>query len=326
MQLIFDLQDGSSFSLQAGLPPGYRGIILQGAVYASLQTSSELIVLQHFVRTDFAIQLGIYKFLHFVRSILRPPPFSTGSLLVLRKELNCRMEGIDKLSLKKGQFSFIHFAGENLLANFEGGHEYQLLEISCYPELLSQALSHFPGLGEQFLKAGSHSNASLLSAPRAAGEKSLDLVHDLLHSHFVPGINEIYFQYKVREYFFLLLVETSKTEAPGMVLTKDEEDRMRKLGERLQQDPQGRFPIATLAKEMGMNEMKLKLAFKQVNGKGIFEYHLDQRMKVALRLLKYSELSTKEIAALVGYEFTTNFISRFRKYYGFPPSKIQRKR
>jgi AraC-like DNA-binding protein len=120
-------------------------------------------------------------------------------------------------------------------------------------------------------------------------------------------------------------VETSKTEALGILLTKDEEDRMRELGERLQQDPQGRFPIATLAKEMGMNEMKLKLAFKQVNGKGIFEYHLDQRMNEALRLLKNSDLSTKEIASLVGYEFTTSFITGFRKYFGFPPSMIQRK-
>ena len=249
MQLIFEMQDGRSVSLQAGLPSGYRGIILQGAVSASAQTASEMIVLQNFIREDFAIQLGIYKFLDFVRSILRPPPFPTGSLLVLKNDLNATMEGIGNLFLKKGQFSFLHFNDENMLTDFEGGEEYQLLEISCSGNMLSQALPHFPGLAEQFLKKGSHPNASLLSAPRVAGEKALDLVQDLLNSPFDPGINEIYFGYKVREYLLLLLTESSKTEEPRIFLTKEEKDRLHSLNVRLQEDPRGKFPSLPLQKK-----------------------------------------------------------------------------
>jgi AraC-like DNA-binding protein len=326
MKLIFDLQDGSSFPLHDGLPPGYQGIILQGSLSASLKTSSELIILQHFIRTDFAIQLGIYKFLHLVHSILTPPAFPIGSLLVLRNELNARMEGIENFSLKKAQFSFFHFNGEYLMADFEAGKEYQVLEITCSPEMLLQMLPHFPGQAEQFLKAGSSPNASILSVPRAASEKVLDLVHDLFNSPFDPDVNEMYFEYKVREYLLLLLVESSRLKDPKIILTPDQKEKLQALKTRMEQDPVGKFRIASLAKELEMNEMKLKIAFKEMVGKNILEFHIDQRMKEALRLLKFSDLSTKEIAGLVGYEFTTNFISRFRKYYGFPPSDIQKKR
>jgi AraC-like DNA-binding protein len=326
MHLLFEIQNGRSISLQAGLPAGYRGIILQGAISASIQTSSEMIVLQNFIRTDFAIQFGIYKFLHFVRSILRPPPFPIGSLLVLKNDLNCTVKGIGTLVLKKDQFSILHFNDENMLTDFEVGKEYQLLKISYSGEMLKQALPHFPGLAEQFIKAGSLPNASLLSAPRATGENALDLVQDLLNSPFDQGVNEIYFEYKVREYLLLLLVESSRSEKSKIILTREQKEKILALKMRMEQDPVGKFRIASVAREMGMNEMKLKIAFKELAGKNIFEFHIDQRMKEALRLLKYSGLSTKEIAGMVGYEFVTNFIIRFRKHYGFPPSIVRKKR
>jgi len=284
-----------------------------------------MIVLQNFIRGDFAIQLGIYKFLNFVRSILRPPPFPTGSLLILKNDLNATINGIGTIVLKKNQFSFLHFNDENMLTDFEGGEEYQLLEISCSGDMFSQALPHFPGLAEQFLKTGSRPNASLLSTPRVIGEKALDLVQDLLNSPFDPGVNEIYFEYKVREYLLLLLMESSKAEEPQIFLTTDEKNRLQALNTRLKEDPRGKFPITPLAKEMGMTEMKLKLAFKQLFGKTIFKFHLDQRMKEARRLLKDSGLPTKVIAGMVGYDLTTSFITQFKAYFGYPPSQIQKK-
>lgn len=121
------------------------------------------------------------------------------------------------------------------------------------------------------------------------------------------------------------MVESSRKGYPKLNLTNEQKEKLIALKIRIEQDPIGRFRIADLAREMEMNEMKLKLAFKQLVGKPITEFHMDQRMKEAYRLLKFSGLSTKEVARLVGYDYTTNFITGFRKYYGFPPSDIQKK-
>ncbi|MDP9042337.1 MAG: AraC family transcriptional regulator [Bacteroidota bacterium] len=183
----------------------------------------------------------------------------------------------------------------------------------------------FPNLAPPFEKANSDSGTSILFLSRPAGDKALGLVNDLLRSPFVPGLNEYFFEYKVREYYYLLLVETSKTEEPRINLTPEQEQRILDLKVRLDQDPTAKYPIARLAQEMEMNEEKFKLAFKQVTGKPSFEYHMDQRMKEAHRLLKESDLPIKAIAAIVGYRRTTSFITRFRKHFGYPPSHIQKK-
>jgi AraC-like DNA-binding protein len=325
MQPFVNLQNGDGFPLDNGLPPGYRGIILQGSEAVYGQSSLGRVVLQHFQRTDFSIQLGIYKFLHLVQCVLRRPAFPTGALLALKGNLKSTINGIDRLTLREGQFSFLQYGDQNIVADFKAGREYHVLEISWSDKILSQALVHFSVLAEPFRQTGPGLITSILSSPRFAGEKARTLINDILQSNFNPELTDDYFGYRIREYLLLLLVESSKKAKQRIPLTKEEKQMIRKLTEQLKQDPRGKFPIALLAREMGMNEMKLKLAFQQEVGKPISKFHMEQRMKEAYRLLK-TGLPTKTVAAMVGYELTTSFITQFREHFGYPPSQIQKKR
>jgi AraC-like DNA-binding protein len=325
MQIIFNIQDGNHFPLQNGLPEGFRGNVLQGAMASHAHNASGLVILQNYHHPDFTIQLGIFKFFYLVRSVLHPPEFPIVSLLSLKNNMNCVIEGIEALSLKENEFCFLNFNSKNIVAEFEGSQEYHLLEISWSPKIIAQTIPHFPNLAGQFEKGSDIQSASFIIAPHSAGKKTLRPVQDILNSPFEATVNEAYFEYKIREYLLLLMVESSRKGDPKLNLTEEQKEKLMALKLRIEQDPVGRFRITDMAREMEMNEMKLKLAFKQLVGKPITEFHMDQRMKEAYRLLKFSGLSTKAVARLVGYEYTTNFITGFRRYYGFPPSDIQKK-
>ncbi len=322
MQTVFDLRDNEYF--QNGLPDGYRGIILQGAIASFAKSASGLVVLQNFSQSDFSIQLSIFKFLHLVRSILRPPVFAIGPILALKNNFKSTMSEMGTFNLKEGQFSFLHYGSDIILAEFKGGREYHLLEISCSPEMLSQILLYFPKIAKTFQETVLDSSASVLCSQLTATEKALGIVHDILHSHFLPGINDELFEDRVREYLLVLMAEASKAEEPKVKLGNDEKDLLFRIAERMKLFPNSRFPISKLAREMGMNTMTLKMAFKQEFHKGIFEFHLDQRMKESRRLLKESNLNIKTIASMVGYDRATSFITKFSEYFGYPPSRIQK--
>jgi AraC-like DNA-binding protein len=326
MEANFNMQDGNRLPLQNGLPEGFRGTILQGALASHFHNASGLVILQNYQRPDFTIQLGIFKFFYLVRSVLHTPEFPIVSLLSLKNDMNCTVREIGAFSLKEKEFSFLNFAGKNIEAEFEGSQEYHLLEISWSPEIIAQTIPYFPILADQFKKANLHRSASIIIAPRNVGKKALRPVHDILNSPFEATVNEVYFENKIREYLLLLMVESSKTEEPLIFLTETEKAELVELGERMKLDPGGKFPIEVLAKEMNMPVVKFKLAFKQVFGKNIFEFHLDERMKEAHRLLKESHFPTKMVASMTGYNLTTSFITKFREYFGYPPSRIQKKR
>ena len=325
MQEILDLRKEDSFPLKAGLPPDYRGLVLQGSEPYSGQTASGLIVLQNFQRPGFSIQLGVYKFLRLVHCFLQPPFFPACSTHSLKSDLKSRIPGIGSFTLRENQFSFIHYGNEVILADFKAEKEYQLLYVSCSPATIDPFQTYFPELLEKFRNKINDPSAALITPQRRAGRHAGKIINELLWSPFASSMNEIYIDDKVREYVWLLMIEATKAEIRHMPLTDEMTDQLTDLGRQMRENPHEKFPISKLARAMGMNDMSFKLAFKQVFGKGILEYHLDHRMNEARRLLKEG-MNIKTVAAMTGYDLTTSFITKFIEYFGYGPSKIQLKK
>lgn len=86
-------------------------------------------------------------------------------------------------------------------------------------------------------------------------------------------------------------------------------------------------PIPTeveIAKEHGISVMKLKLVFKRLYGKTLYQMYMDKRMDKASSLLK-SGYKAVEVARLVGYGVNSSikFNKMFQKYFGTTPKKYQ---
>lgn len=84
------------------------------------------------------------------------------------------------------------------------------------------------------------------------------------------------------------------------------------------------YTIPELAKHAGMSETNLKARFKEFFGKGLYHYLLQQRFIKAVYLLEETDMTLKEISRKLGYKFTCNFITAFKKKYGKPPIKYKR--
>lgn len=82
--------------------------------------------------------------------------------------------------------------------------------------------------------------------------------------------------------------------------------------------------IQSLAREVGMNETKLKSGFKAVFGRTIFEYGQQCRMERALILLRDQRLPIGVVADAVGYSHQTSFASAFKQHFGCQPKEVRR--
>ena len=78
--------------------------------------------------------------------------------------------------------------------------------------------------------------------------------------------------------------------------------------------------INRLARKVGINEAKLMHCFKQLYGLTIFDYAQSMRMEKAKQLLESTDLSITEIAFEVGYEYSSNFTTAFKRQFGITPS------
>lgn len=80
-----------------------------------------------------------------------------------------------------------------------------------------------------------------------------------------------------------------------------------------------RFPMSELAAKVGLTPVALLRRFRKAFGQTPGEYLIEQRIRLAERLLCETDLPLAAIAAECGYENEYYFSTSFRKKVGVPP-------
>ena len=81
--------------------------------------------------------------------------------------------------------------------------------------------------------------------------------------------------------------------------------------------------LIDLARQVGLNERKLKQGFRHVFGNSVFGYLHDYQMQQAQRLLLAEKMTVAGVAARVGYTSPTGFCAAFRRKFGINPKAYQ---
>ncbi len=79
--------------------------------------------------------------------------------------------------------------------------------------------------------------------------------------------------------------------------------------------------LAELAREIGLNEYRLKEGFKNIYGKTVFQFLNDYRLDTARHLLDNKHSKVNDAAYHIGYSNPSHFIAAFRKKFGVTPKK-----
>lgn len=115
--------------------------------------------------------------------------------------------------------------------------------------------------------------------------------------------------------------EGTDTEACPFLENEDNVQKIRLakkiLIERMTDPP----TIPALAKEVGLNEYRLKEGFKNIYSTTVFKYLNDYRLDVARQALDDNNMKVNEVAYHIGYTNPSHFIAAFRKKFGVTPKK-----
>ena len=91
---------------------------------------------------------------------------------------------------------------------------------------------------------------------------------------------------------------------------------MEALRKELENSLKEKFVLADYCRKQGLSASYLIRAFRKVYGCAPPEYLLDRRCETARRLLRFSELSIKEIAALLNFTDQYHFSNFMRRRTG----------
>jgi AraC family transcriptional regulator len=100
-----------------------------------------------------------------------------------------------------------------------------------------------------------------------------------------------------------------------------EQRQLRAARDFLLQDLSSPPTIAEIARQVGLNQLKLKQGFKSLYNSSIYAYFQGERMKQAQLFL--ATYNVTETAVMLGYSNVSHFSAAFRKQFGMLPSQAR---
>jgi len=131
----------------------------------------------------------------------------------------------------------------------------------------------------------------------------------------------IFLESKALELLTLQLHQRTEQRQPSTCRTlhADDVERLHHARDILMRDIQNPPSLMDLARQVGINDYKLKSGFRQIFGTTVFGYLQTCRMERAKQLLAEQQLSIAAIAHTVGYASQSQFCHAFKLRYGITP-------
>lgn len=151
------------------------------------------------------------------------------------------------------------------------------------------------------------------------------VLHQLLNCPYQGLVRKLYLESKVLELIALKLEsETSDaTSSRRSTLRSQDVERIYQARDLLIRYFDNPPSLLNLAKQVGINDWKLKRGFRQVFGTTVFGYLYHHRMKVAQQLLIEKQLIVADVAKAVGYLNAGHFAAAFKKKFGMTPKEFR---
>lgn len=322
MSIALTLSHEGLLEFRPGLPAGYAGPIFRGATAFSVKTNLADIVIQEFTAEDYSIRFTIARFFKKVTGSGYITTRGLYSYFMLKNGIRKEIDGIGKLHLRQDQYSCLYTEPTACRAKFERNQEYKAIDIFYSPKLLDELLPFFPDLKSVVEKEG----AVLKEKTCWSLPVMKEIASQILNCPFDKSTRRFYFDIKVRELLYQILQNAYKRKLSDQYFTPWETKRIHEARDILETYVSKKPPlIKSLAKQVALNEFKLKAGFRQYFNAGIFEWLLERKMQYARELILNTNLPVKEICILVGYPLTTNFITAFRRRFAVTPGTLRQK-
>lgn len=147
-------------------------------------------------------------------------------------------------------------------------------------------------------------------------------VADMMNCTYNGALKRLYMESKAME--LIALFGTAQGREAGnekRFLNRDDLTSLEEARELVLRHFEQPLSIRDLAREVGLNEYKLKKGFRERFGMTVFDLVRKQRMERARYYMEVQRMNVGEAAVSVGYSNVSNFTAAFRKIYGYNPSE-----
>ena len=149
------------------------------------------------------------------------------------------------------------------------------------------------------------------------------VIHQIFSCPYSGQVRRAYLERKVLELVGLKLNALEQLRSLSYPLNLEDLDGIYEAGRILACQLQNPPSVEALARQVGLNRLKLNQGFHHVYGITPFRHLRNCRLQLAKQLLVTSKLAIQEVAHKVGYTSCSRFATAFYQKFGLNPKAFQ---
>jgi AraC-like DNA-binding protein len=150
------------------------------------------------------------------------------------------------------------------------------------------------------------------------------LFTEIISNPYSGGLARLYGEGKVLEITAAILAELGGSESETQRLLGGVQAKFKAACEYLLSNLIDLPSQELLAREVGLPQRQLAIAFRQATGMTMTEWILEKKLERAAEMLMVGDLAIKEIAYRHGYSQVSAFTAAFSSRYGCPPASYRK--
>ena len=207
--------------------------------------------------------------------------------------------------------------------HYSAKQRIQRVKFQIFPELMQAFGNCLHQLPTNIRRAIEQPGQEVLHCSSSISPIQQQILQQIFQCPFQGLTQQIYLEAKVLELLALQL-EQLNISTPINTLPTDDIDRIYHARDILIRNVTKPPSLAELARQVQLNERKLKQGFHQVFNTTVFGYLYNYRMEQAQQLLQTGQLNIQQTARRVGYASRSSFVAAFKKKFQVPPSHFQK--
>jgi AraC-like DNA-binding protein len=218
-----------------------------------------------------------------------------------------------------------HYEG---YCNIDADPNRQFIEICIKKDLLYKLLPQ-THLSKQIFKFFESAKTGKDISIKRTNFKTQTLAKEIFDSPYTSELDKLYVEVKTLELIhteFNTLFKERDHKANIVKLSSKDKEAIYYAKEILSKRIDNPPSIAELAKNVAINELKLKMGFHKFFQETPYNISLEYRLQEAKRLLEKSELNINEISSKVGYKYVQSFSNAYLKRFGVRPKDMMKSR
>ncbi|MEM9218021.1 MAG: AraC family transcriptional regulator [Cyanobacteria bacterium P01_F01_bin.150] len=226
------------------------------------------------------------------------------------------------INASAGQYCLIYCADQASHVEFIAGKDICTVEIVMTPQLFQSMLDE----DDQLAELQQRFSADILVPYWTFGTTTPLMaiaLQQILQCPYQGATRRLYLESKSLELLTLALenLKPPQPETPKRCSLKPDDVKVIYQARDILINHIDKPPtLLALARQVGINDYKLKQGFRQVFGTTVFGYLHNHRMERAAELLQKNQMTVTGIAAAIGFANRSAFAAAFRRKFGLNPS------